>query len=103
MRNYKNNSSKNRGGRPTKGVTEKLKCRITVKMATLLCLKDKGKRVGFIRQRTCEGIAQRLLRQGPPHGGAGRPHMQVVWNGKQSESARTSSQYSCFRSGRSCL
>lgn len=49
MRNYKNKSIKNRGGRPTKGITEKLKYRITVKMATseYYALKTKAKESGL--------------------------------------------------------
>ena len=53
----------NKGGRPVKGVTEKLKYRVTVKMATedYYLLKSKVKSAGVSTSEFIRGCIQRVV------------------------------------------
>ncbi len=80
-----------KGGRPVKGAAEKLKYRITVKMATedYYLLKSKAKSAGvsaseFVRGCITEGgVKERLSKE------HGDPYPQAVRHGEQPEPART--------------
>ena len=80
------NKRKNKGGRPVKGAAEKLKYRITVKMATedYYLLKSKAKSAGvsaseFIRGCITEGgVRERLSKE---HGDL------IRWHGRRTQRA----------------
>ena len=83
----KNDTNKNRGGRPTKGLSEKRKYRITVKMATgeYYALKSKARQAGvsaseMVRQAV-DGcvVRERLTTEQADFIRKLRAHREGVW------------------------